>query len=221
MNFKEAEMIPLQTPQTDLPKRTLRTDAAANRDLILATAQRLFSEQGVPQVCMSAIAQTAGVGKGTLYRAFANKGELCLALMDEDMRRFQNQTLQNFKETYKQPALTRLDTFLDRLVRFMEYHAPLLQEVQQHGGLENDFYAGQASPHMWMPWLRDTIGILLRQAERNDETKNLDIPYLVDAVLAPLKADLFMYQREVLGFELDRISRGLRRLVLDGCRQPK
>ena len=66
---------------------------------------------------------------------------------------------------------------------------------------------------MWLPWLRDTIGILLGQAEQNGEAEKLDIPYLVDAILAPLAADLFIYQREVLGFELARISRGqLKRL---------
>ena len=170
---------------------------------------------------MSAIAEAAGVGKGTLYRGFANKGELCLALMDEDMRVFQNRTLQTLKKRYDQPVLTNLDAFLDSLVHFMEYHAPLLREVQQHGSLQDDTQANQSTPQMWLPWLRDTVGLLLQRAERNGETHDLDIPYLVDAILAPLAADLFMYQREVLGFELERISSGLRRLVLEGCTNAK
>jgi hypothetical protein len=138
--------------------------------------------------------------------------------MDEDMRSFQTQTLQMLRSEHDQPALSRLDTFLDRLVHYMDMHAPLLREVQLHGVFQDDTYANQASPQMWLPWLRDTIGILLHQAEQQGEAANLDIPYLVDAILAPLAADLFMYQREVLGFELERISRGLRQLVLDGCR---
>ena len=218
MNSRDFEIIPLQVPDTDVPQRAKRADAIANRELILATAQRLFAEHGVANVCMSAIAETAGVGKGTLYRGFANKGELCLALMDEDMRSFQTQTLQMLRSEHDQPALSRLDTFLDRLVHYMDMHAPLLREVQLHGVFQDDTYANQASPQMWLPWLRDTIGILLHQAEQQGEAANLDIPYLVDAILAPLAADLFMYQREVLGFELERISRGLRQLVLDGCR---
>jgi hypothetical protein len=46
----------------------------------------------------------------------------------------------------------------------------------------------------------------------------LHVPYLVDTILAPLAADLFIYQREVLGFDLAWISQGWRRLVLEGCR---
>ena len=218
MNSRDFEIIPLQVPDTDVPQRAKRADAIANRELILATAQRLFAEHGVTYVCMSAIAEAAGVGKGTLYRGFANKGELCLALMDEDMRAFQNETLQMLRSEHDQPALSRLDTFLDHLVYYMDMHAPLLREVQLHGTIENDTFAQQASPQMWLPWLRNTIGVLLQQAQQQGEASDLDIPYLVDAILAPLAADLFMYQREVLGFELERISRGLRQLVLNGCR---
>ena len=218
MSSKDFGAIQLQGPESETPQRAKRADAVANRELILATAQRLFAENGLTNVCMSAIAEAAGVGKGTLYRAFANKGELCLALMDEDMRLFQNRTLQMLKGNYDQPALSRLDSFLDSLVHFMEFHAPLMREVQLHGIFQNDAKGEQASPHLWLPWLRDTIGILLLQAEQQGETSDLDIPYLVDAILAPLAADLFIYQREVLGLELVRISRGLRRLVLVGCR---
>jgi AcrR family transcriptional regulator len=218
MNSKDFKTIHLPGPEPEMPPRAKRADAVANRELILATAQRLFAEDGLSDVCMSAIAEAAEVGKGTLYRAFANKGELCLALMDEDMRLFQNRTLQMLREKYDQPALSRLDSFLDNLVHFMEFHAPLMREVQLHGIYQQDTEAEQTSPHMWLPWLRDTIGILLQQAEQQREASDLDIPYLVDAMLAPLAADLFIYQREVLGFDLARISRGLRRLVLAGCR---
>ena len=218
MDFKEFEIIPLQTPEDNVSPRAKRADAVANRELILATAQRLFAEHGLDNVCMSAIAEAAGVGKGTLYRGFANKGELCLALMDEDMRLFQNKTLQMLKTEQAQPALSKLDAFLDSLVHFMDFHARLLREVQRHELLQSDIFAQQVSPQMWLPWLRETIGILLQQAEQQGESANLDIPYLVDAILAPLAADLFIYQREGLGFDLARISRGWRRLVLDGCR---
>lgn len=216
MNPNKIDVIPLSTGEA--PRRAKRADAVANRELILATAQRLFAERGIAKVCMAAIAETAGVGKGTLYRGFANKGELCLALLDEDMLAFQNQTLQALREGHDRPALSRLDTFLNSLVYFIERQAPLLREAQLHGVLQGEVMAGTASPQMWLPWLNTTIRVLLQQAQQNGEVDNLDIPYLVDAILAPLSADLFLYQREVLGFDLERISQGLRHLVLEGLR---
>ena len=121
--------------------------------------------------------------------------------MDEDMRVFQNQTIKIFRDNYNQPALAKLDIFLDRLVHFMESHAPLLCEAQDQGILQIDETAQQASPQMWQPWLRSTIGMLLQQAEQNGEARDLDIPYLVDAILAPLDARLFLYQREELAVD--------------------
>ncbi|NIP26064.1 MAG: TetR/AcrR family transcriptional regulator [Phycisphaerae bacterium] len=216
MKIGDKEIILIQNGEGDaISKRTERADALANRQLILATARQLFAEHGVSQVCMSAIAEAAGVGKGTLYRRFSNKGELCLALMDEELQAFQNAMLCYFKEAHRQPALNQLSYFLDRLIRFMDSHAPLMCEAQRQGVLQGA-EGGTDSPHSWF---HTSVSALLEMAQMNGETDALDIPYLADAILAPLNANLFVYQREVLGFELDRISRGLRQLVLDGIRK--
>ena len=56
----------------------LRADARSNRDQILAAAQIVFREQGV-EVSMKEIADRAGVGVGTLYRRFPDRGALITA----------------------------------------------------------------------------------------------------------------------------------------------
>src|SRR3954470_2559293 len=75
-----------------------RADAIKNRALLLATAKRLFAEQKVADVTMSALADAAGVGKGTLYRHFENKLELSMALLDEDQRDLQDRALHRMRD---------------------------------------------------------------------------------------------------------------------------
>lgn len=197
--------------------RQERRDAAANRALILQTAEKLFAESGVPNVNMAEIAQAAGVGKGTLYRRFTNKAELCLALMDTQMMDFQNGMLARMQQMSAQniSKLTQLDQFIDALVYFTDAHAPLLCEVQRAGLLQEQEPDGLELPHFWQYM---TVNGLLKTAVTNGELPaNLDVDYFADALLAPLKADIFYFQREVRGFSLERISAGLR-LLISGLR---
>lgn len=66
-----------------------RADAARNRLRVLEAAERLFGERGVAGVTMDDVAAAAGVGKGTLYRRFTDKGGLAVALLDQRERELQ------------------------------------------------------------------------------------------------------------------------------------
>jgi len=57
---------------------TMRADARANRDQVLAAARDLFATRGV-DVSMKEIADRAGVGVGTLYRRFPDRDALISA----------------------------------------------------------------------------------------------------------------------------------------------
>ncbi|MCZ0999516.1 helix-turn-helix domain containing protein [Streptomyces mirabilis] len=58
-----------------------RSDAARNRARLLEAAGRLVAEHGAEGVTMEAIAKEAGVGKGTVFRRFGDRGGLLLALL--------------------------------------------------------------------------------------------------------------------------------------------
>lgn len=218
MNQPENDTITLGTiDEVGSTCRQERRDAAANRVRILQTAEKLFAQHGVANVNMADIAQAAEVGKGTLYRRFTNKAELCLALMDTQMIDFQNGMLSRMQEMSAQntPKMDQLDQFIDALIYFTDAHAPLLCEVQRAGLLQEHDLDGLELPHFWQYM---TVNGLLKAAVLNGEISDtLDIDYLADAILAPLKADIFYYQREVRGFSLERISAGLR-LLLAGLR---
>ena len=70
-----------------------RSDAARNRELILAAARRLFEEEGPAAVSMDRVAEEAGVGKGTLYRRFGDRSGLALALLDARERELQEELI--------------------------------------------------------------------------------------------------------------------------------
>src|SRR3954470_6344577 len=64
--------------------RPLRKDAARNRDRLLAAARELFAEHGL-DVTLNDIAHHAGVGVGTAYRRFRDKGAVIDALFEESL----------------------------------------------------------------------------------------------------------------------------------------
>ena len=66
-----------------MPEQTaLRSDAARNRERILAAASELFAESGA-DLSVDEIARRAGVGHATVFRRFPTKEDLVLAMFEE------------------------------------------------------------------------------------------------------------------------------------------
>jgi AcrR family transcriptional regulator len=57
----------------------------ATRDAIMEAAISLFGERGYENTSISALAEAAGVGKGTIYSYFKSKNEILLAFCEEEM----------------------------------------------------------------------------------------------------------------------------------------
>lgn len=176
-----------------------RSDALKNRVLLLETAQRLFTEQGVEGVPMSAIAEAARVGKGTLYRHFPNKTSLCEALLDDQQRDLQNRTLQRLRT--HTDARQNLDWFLREVMLFIIHNEALLEVgVGEIGVSYLDFPA-----HLW--W-RQTIRGLLDQMELGG-----DLEFLADSLYLLLDVRSVRYLRQSRGYDVSRIIDNLIRLA--------
>lgn len=61
-----------------------RADAERNRQRLLAAAREVFDEQGTGAP-LDVIARRAGVGNATMYRHFANRRELALAVYADEV----------------------------------------------------------------------------------------------------------------------------------------
>jgi AcrR family transcriptional regulator len=66
------------------PRRSLRADAALNRERILDAAEQVFAKQG-PGASTELVAKRAGVGVGTIFRHFPTKEALLLDLLRTGM----------------------------------------------------------------------------------------------------------------------------------------
>lgn len=189
-----------------------RRDATQNRERLLAAARGLFAERGVADVTMAEIAVVAAVGKGTLYRRFANKGELCLLLMDENLRSHEEEMLALLQRMAEERAshLARLEHFFGHVATFTDHHMALLSEVQKAG-----ITPAQAEiDPPYFRFQRMTVGGLLRGARAAGEIdKSLDVEMLVDLLLAPLTPPYFRYLRLRRGYSVERIGGFLGQLM--------
>lgn len=190
-----------------------RRDAAANRQLLLQTATRLFTEYGVQNVNMADIAKEAGVGKGTLYRRFVNKGDLCLQLLDKQLQDLQDRVLAHMRQMVidGQPYMEQLDYFLDLSVYFVSDNLPLMVEIELAPPIDQMVHPDINVPHFWQEM---TVRVLLDRAIAAGElSPELDSHYVASLLMGALNARIIRYQLEVRGFSVERISRGLRALI--------
>lgn len=210
-------MLEFELPILQTEPKTERRDAAENRHLILRSASRLFADQGVEQVCMSDIAKAAGVGKGTLYRRFSSKGDLCLALLDSELKQFQNDVFSTFRKQFEegQSIKQRLNWFVDQAVKFTHAHLSLMVEISDAG--TDKAVQDVNVPHFWMEM---TIrSHLQKMAEQGQVPADIDLNYFTSALLASLDARIMKGHLQHNAFTVSQISSGLQSLINNICRE--
>ena len=132
---KEIQQIPLAMAEQLAPERR---DAAANRIRVLEAARRLLADRGPDALTMDAVASAAGVGKGTVFRRFGNRAGLAAALVDDEMRDFQNRFLHGPPPLGPgAPARQRLEAFVVELLHHYAENLPVAalaaHELDQYG----------------------------------------------------------------------------------------
>jgi AcrR family transcriptional regulator len=200
-------------------RKAERRDALANRQRLLEVAKALFAEQGAAHTTMKQLAEAAAVGKGTLYRNFPDKGELCRALIREDLAAFQARVGAMIADQRRTPsALARLEILIAERISLTETHLPLFAAIEAASAGGPQQVKGTRGP--FGAWTHAQIVRLLDEAVAQGETAPLDTAFVADAILAALSPAQFSYQRQECGYSIDRISAGVRRLFIDGLRRP-
>jgi AcrR family transcriptional regulator len=186
-----------------------RADAARNRRKILLAAERLFAENGAENVSMDAVAEAAGVGKGTLYRRFGDRAGLARAILNE-------------REVDFQEHLIRGDAPLgpgaDPTDRLMAFGEAVVDRLELHGDLVLAAETGATGARfqgLVYATYRAHVKTLL-----NEINPQIDAEFVADVLLSALSAEMVNYWRGSSGLSGDRIKDGyvrLVRMIVAGC----
>lgn len=104
-------LIPLRPGMTPATAAE-RSDAARNRERLLAAAREIIQEGGAQALTMDRLAERAGVGKGTVFRRFGSRAGLLLTLLDDSEAALQERFL------FGPPPLGPGAPGLERLIAF-------------------------------------------------------------------------------------------------------
>lgn len=182
-----------------------RADAARNRQVLLTAARRITVGCGVDALSMDRVAGEAGVGVGTVYRRFGDRGGLLYALLDEGEREFQAAFLSGPPPLGPgAPPAARVRAFLHACVDLLESEG----DLHAYAEAQSPMSRYRSGAH----WARRAhLVALLGVVRPGDHT--VDAVYVADALLAAVGAGLVLHQRRDLGFSVERVKDGLDQLL--------
>lgn len=179
--------------------RKRRADAERNRAALLDAARALVADRGFADVTMDEVASAAGVGKGTLFRAFGDKSGLAIALLDDHERDLQEGALRGPAPLGPgAPAADRLDAFVAAYLAFLDDAGDLLA-VADNSPVGARYRTGAYA--FWHAHVR----VLLTEAGADDPALE------AHCVLAPLAADLYLHVRRDEAVPAERWTAAVRR----------
>jgi AcrR family transcriptional regulator len=206
VGFVDQRTVPLGTPRAE------RADAVRNRRHLLATAREMLERQGADTLTMDALAEQAGLGKGTVFRRFGTRAGIFQALLDDDERAFQEQVLAG------PPPLGPGAPPIDRLIAYGRARAAFLIEHREIARAALDgsqpVPAGAQTPVSQMH-----IRVLLAQIPLGPADLDVLAMQLTAALDGPLL--LYLSASDLTGASArtgERIAQGWQDLVRRVCR---
>ncbi|WNQ10049.1 TetR/AcrR family transcriptional regulator [Paenibacillus aurantius] len=160
---------------------------------IIENAKCLFREHGVDQVSMHQIAQSAGIGQASLYRRYANKGDLCFELIKENFSCFTVDIRAYLAESQEKPIRDRLENVIRCAIPFLEKQGPFIEEIKK-SHVETGRKSFYQSPAYM--FLHETIRGLLVKGIESGELAPLDPVLAAHMVLGVLAPELYLHLRD-------------------------
>ena len=189
--------------QAGLPiagERRERADAAANRIRILDATRLVLAERGAEGITLDAVAERAGVGKGTVFRRFGDRSGLFQALLDEHLRNFQDAFMFGPPPLGPgAPAKERLAAFLEGLLDLEDGHLELIL------ALERDRWKAPIGGYIVLSLHAEN---LIRKI-----SPKLEAPILAQLLLNAVNVNVVRHLRQEAGLSLAAIKASARALA--------
>lgn len=165
----------------------MRKDAQLNKDHILQVAEQLFLDDKISDIGMREIAQTAQIGIGTLYRHYASKSNLCLALVYRHLEEFLT-SVPSIHPSNSRTGEEQFAIILRSYLQFRESNIALLQEVDKESHQGKQFYQSTYFTELVVLFKN---AIQLIASDQSDET----LTFKSEMLIAMLKSDIYEYER--------------------------
>lgn len=162
----------------------MRSDAQKNRERILIVASDLLRRQDFRKITMAQIAKKAQVGIGTLYRNFATKNELYLAVLYEKLNKYAEKE-NRYLDTHPMNLLTVKHVLRDYLT-FREERLNLFPPIT-FAAAKNNY---QSDNYQKLANLFARIFVTYQKVDKQTAF------FKADVLCAALRSDIYYYQRK-------------------------
>lgn len=190
--------------------RPERSDAARNRQVLLAAARGLLAEAGPDRLTMDLLAERSGLGKGTVFRRFGSRAGIFRALLDDSEHALQQAVLTGSPPLGPgAPPVDRLIAYGQARIRFLATHQDVARAAL--GGRN----ANDERPPLSQIHLR----VLLRELRLPGADVDVLADQLAYALDGPLLLQLFAGSGRTGPVPAGRFEAGWRDLVERVCAQ--
>jgi AcrR family transcriptional regulator len=161
---------------------------ASRREEILTQAATLFAKHGYSETDTQLLAETIGIGKGTVYRYFSSKRELFLAAVDRVMRMMRQRVDASLQDV--DDPIARIATGIRVFLEFFADHPEFTELLIQERALFKDRSRPTFIEHRivnierWRALYRKLIG--------EDRVRDLPVERITDVMGNVLYGTIFM-----------------------------
>lgn len=212
-----------QPNKTDIVKKetTIMSNGQKNseeyRNRIVNVSKKLFDEHGIENVTMHQIAKAATIGQASLYRRYSHKGEICMEILSSNTQSFLKELdiLLTSTENSLTP-LEQLDNVITKIADYIDEKASMLVIIKIEYSREQQLLQFH---HPIFLYLHKIISDLYSKSIHNGEIVNLHTTLTAHTLVAALSPDLFLHQKNVMGFSKENILAGIRQTYIEGVKR--